>query len=67
MRIGAAVQPDHRKVEPLVGAHDLAVALGGAGEREARCADCKGVEKLTACDHLVLLGRADVRFFAEPC
>ena len=66
MRVGAAVEADDGEVEAFVGAHDLAVALCGGGDCQARRADCKCVEKLPSRNHLFsCLNRAPV--LSPPC
>ena len=51
MSIGAAVQADHRKIEAIIGSHDLGVALGGRSNRETRRSYGHSVEKLASSYH----------------
>ncbi len=53
MSIGAAMKADHSKVEAIIGAEDLAIALGGRSDRQTRGSYCKGVEKFTSSNQFV--------------
>src|SRR5258705_7062470 len=54
--ISTPMETDHRKVEPIIRAHNLAVALGRRSDRQPSRAYRKCVEKLTPCNHFSLLG-----------
>src|SRR5207253_9216569 len=51
VRIGAAVEPEDRKVEAFVRAHDLAVTLGRGCNGQARRSHCKCVDKFPTRHH----------------
>ena len=51
MRVGAPIQADHREVEALVGAQDLAITLCRAAYGQSGRAHCQCVDKFTSCNH----------------
>ena len=53
MRVAAAVESDDGKVEPVVGAHDLRIALCCAADGQARRSDGHRVQKFATCNHAV--------------
>ena len=57
MSVGTPVQADHGKVQAIVGAQNLAIALGRASHGQARRSNRKRIEKLTSSYHIhVLVG-----------
>src|SRR5271163_2087093 len=52
MRIGPAIQADDRKVEAVVGSHDLGIALGGRADGQTRRSHRQCVEKLPPSNHI---------------
>ena len=51
MSVGAAIQTDHGKVEAVIRAKDLAIALCRSSHGQSRRAHGKCIEKLTSCNH----------------
>ena len=50
MSVGAAVQTNHGKVEAVIRAKDLSIALCRRSHRKSRRAHGKCIEKLTSCN-----------------
>jgi hypothetical protein len=57
MSIGASVQTDHRKVETIVGAKDLSIALCRSSGSQSSRADGNCIEKFTSRYHHFSLPR----------
>ena len=51
MSVGAAIQPNHGKVEAIIGTENLAIALCRGSHGQPRRAHRKCIEKLTSCSH----------------
>src|SRR5712664_691433 len=66
MRVPAPVQPDHRKVEPVVGAHDSRITLRRISDRQSRCTYCQCIQKLTSCNHFLSFLRMVVEALTAP-
>src|SRR6266853_3440959 len=66
MSVPAPVQPDHRKVEPVVGAHDSPITLRRISDRHSRCTYCQCIQKLTSCNHFLSFSRMVVEALTPP-
>src|ERR1700685_3819746 len=53
MRVGAPIETDDSKVETIVGAENLTIALGGGSDSQSSRAYREGVEEFTSCNQFV--------------
>src|ERR1700722_1220434 len=48
MGVPAPIQPNHSKVEAIIGAEDLAITLCRRSHGQPRCAHCKSIDEFTS-------------------
>src|ERR1035441_4027384 len=60
------MKTDDRKIQPIVGSQDLAVALGGSADRHPRRSHGKCVKKFPSSYHLLLLSLEDQLLLIRP-